>query len=66
MILDRSYDYDFNMYQQVAPIEIYVKQTNEKKKKKKKNQFKKNLICSQQITMYRFVTIKNNDVFRVY
>ena len=58
MILDRSYDYDFNMYQQVATIEIYVKQTNGKKKK--------NLICSQQITMYRFVTIKNNDVFRVY
>ena len=37
MTLDWSYnDHANNMYQQVAPIEIYVQKRKKKKKKKKK------------------------------
>ena len=64
VILDWSYKYHAsNMYQQVAPTEIYVKNKNNKqtnKQNKNKNKTKNNnLICSQETTikLYTFVSV---------
>ena len=46
------------MYQQVAPVEIYVKnQPTNKQQQQQQQQQQQKLICSQQTTTYSFVSV---------
>ena len=59
VILDWSYNYNANnMYQKVAPIELYVKKERRKKKEKKKEGFKEFLLRKAKLRVRLWLPLK--------